>query len=205
MPACRPVYSATDATSGSIVTAAALLDRRRHHARPPSSLRCSRPAVAQNRPPLSPAERYESPSSPAGNAADVPTVSFKPHEGIRGLYSGGHGVRPSSATPSTRAASTTSPRSRRACRAIGPRRPGFARLYLPCPGRNDSASYSSELRTDRAIQLARHVAGVVNETTALALSAPVEGAPYDKRYGGCRHVQVEPDRFPSTSSPNGAV
>lgn len=46
---------------------------------------------------------------------------------------------------------------------------------------------------DRTSPLARYVASVVNETTALVPSAPAEGAPYAKRWRLLANVRVEPD------------
>jgi len=46
---------------------------------------------------------------------------------------------------------------------------------------------------DKTSPLARYVASVVNETTALVPSAPADGAPYDKRWRLLTNVDVEPD------------
>jgi len=194
VPACRPVYSATDATSGSIVLCRApdgrSLPRRGPPAasgvpghggpKPASSIACGEVRVSFV------ARR---------NAADVPTVSFKTPRGYLAVstpeatafdlvgYPQHSGGVDNVATVLAELAEQLDPAALASLAPLSPvpwaQRLGFLLERIGA--------------ADRAIQLARHVAGVVNETTALVPSAPVEGAPYDKRWRLLINVQVEPD------------
>ncbi|HOD19120.1 MAG TPA: type IV toxin-antitoxin system AbiEi family antitoxin [Candidatus Fermentibacter daniensis] len=173
---------------------AALLTAGRYHGAAHQQPQVFQVMVAQNRPPIACGEVRVS-FVARRNAADVPTMNFKTPRGYLAVstpeatafdlvgYPQHSGGVDNVATVLAELAEQLDPAALASLAPLSPvpwaQRLGFLLERIGA--------------ADRAIQLARHVAGVVNETTALVPSAPVEGAPYDKRWRLLINVQVEPD------------
>jgi len=174
---------------------AALLTAGRYHGAAHQQPQVFQVVVARNRPPITCGEVRVS-FVARRNAADVPTVRLNTPRGHIAVstpeatafdlvgYVGRAGGLDNVATVLAELAERLDPAALASIAPLSPV-PWAQRLgyFLEQVGAGDKTS-----------PLAEHVAGVVNETTALVPSASAEGAPYDKRWRILANVQVEPDR-----------